>query len=150
MVKSTVFSPWSRTVIPFPSLWGKYKPFKAKVDKQQCGIITMPHPTFLPLLSLNINPGSMLHARPGLGGLTKGIGSTLKKRDRYNTCDSNFSDWNKLDIIQPTPKRLCNRTALIVCSMLHIPPQLHQTGLGKTGMGTKQKPENRGHLLTLN
>ena len=30
--------------------------------------------------------------------------------DRYNTCDSNSSDWNKLDIIQSTPKRLCNRS----------------------------------------
>ena len=30
--------------------------------------------------------------------------------DRCNTCDSDSSDWNKLDIIQPTPRRLCNRS----------------------------------------
>ena len=32
------------------------------------------------------------------------------KMDRYNTHDSNSCDWNKLDIIQPTSKRLCNRS----------------------------------------
>ena len=62
---------------PFPCYAGKSKPFKVNVDKQQCGIITMPCPTFLPLLSLNITPGSMHQERPGLGGLTKGIDSTL-------------------------------------------------------------------------
>ena len=31
--------------------------------------------------------------------------------------------------------------------MVHIPPQLHQTGPVKTGMGTKQKRENRGSLI---
>ena len=30
--------------------------------------------------------------------------------DRYNTHDSDSSDWNKLYIIQPTPKRLYNRS----------------------------------------
>ena len=32
------------------------------------------------------------------------------KTDRYDTHDSNSSDMNKLDIIQPTPKRLCTRS----------------------------------------
>ena len=32
------------------------------------------------------------------------------KMDRCNTHDSNCSDMNTLDIIQPTPKRLCNRS----------------------------------------
>ena len=65
------------------------------------------------------------------------------KTDRCNTHDSNSSDWNKLDIIQPTPRRLCNRPfkdiALIVHAMLHTSPKLHQTGLVKTGMVIKQK-----------
>ena len=67
-------------------------------------------PTFLPLLSLNITPRSMPQARPGLGGLTEGTYSNPIKTDRYNSGDSYSSDWNKLDIIQPTPKRLCNRS----------------------------------------
>ena len=62
------------------------------------------------------------------------------KTDRFNTCDSDSSDWNKLDVIQPTPRDFAiglQRTAPTVCIMLHTPLQLHQTGLVKTGMGTK-------------
>ena len=32
------------------------------------------------------------------------------KTERYDTQDSNSTDFNKIEIIQPTPKRLCTRT----------------------------------------
>ena len=32
------------------------------------------------------------------------------KTDRFNKCDSDSSNWNKLDMIQLTPKRFCNRS----------------------------------------
>ena len=77
MAKSTVFSPWSRTVNPLPLLHRKIKPSKVRLGRQWCGIITKPHLTFLPLLSPNIILGSMPQVRPGLDGLTEGIGLTL-------------------------------------------------------------------------
>ena len=50
----------------------------------------------------------------------------LIKMDRYNTHDSDSSDWNKLDIIQPVPKRLCNRSpkdcTYGTCNAPHISP----------------------------
>ena len=33
------------------------------------------------------------------------------KADRYNTHDQDTTDYNKIDIVQPTPKRLCTRTS---------------------------------------
>ena len=77
MAKSMVFSPRSRTADPFLHYTGKYKLSKAKVGRQQHGIKTMPCLTFMPLLSPNIILGSMTQVRPGLEGLTKGIGLTL-------------------------------------------------------------------------
>ena len=113
----------------------------------------MPCPTFLPLLSLNITPGSMPQARPGLGGLTIGTGSIPQRPDRCNTCDSNSSDWNKLDIIQPTPKRLCNRSlkdcTYCTCNALH-PCSAPSDWSSKDWDCDKQKQENRGHSLTSN
>ena len=77
MAESTVFSPWSRTITPFPCYAGKYKPSKMKVGRQQHGIITMPCLTFLSLLSPNIILESTPQVRPGLDGLTNDIGLTL-------------------------------------------------------------------------
>ena len=72
--KSTVFSPWSRTVITFPSLQRKIKHFRMKTDRQQHGTMTMPHFTFLSLPSPNVNTPQ---ERPEPGGLTEDIGLTL-------------------------------------------------------------------------
>ena len=77
MAKSTVFSPWSRTTTPSPSLHREIQAFQMKVGRQQHGIITMPCLTFLPLLSPNIILESVSQVRPGLDGLTEDIGLTL-------------------------------------------------------------------------
>ena len=65
MAKSMVFSPWSRTIVPFPS-----KHSKTKIGRCQHGIKAMLHPTFLP--QPNPNAG-IPWGRPELDGLTRGI-----------------------------------------------------------------------------
>ena len=77
MAESMVFSPWSRTMIPFPLLQRKIQASKMRVDKQQHGTITMQCPSSLPLLSQSIIHENVLQVRPGSGGLTKSIGLIL-------------------------------------------------------------------------
>ena len=77
MAKSTVFSPWSRTMIPFPSPHRKKQAFQSKSRQAMAWGNNNATPYFPPLLSLDITPGSMPQVTPGLGGLTKGIGSML-------------------------------------------------------------------------
>ena len=72
--ESIVFSPWSRTVIHFPSLHRKFKLFRTKTDRQWHGTITMPCLTFPLLPSPNINAPQ---ERPELDGLTEDIILTL-------------------------------------------------------------------------
>ena len=71
--------------------------------------------------------------------------------NRYNTCDSNTNDMNKLDIIKPTPKRLHTRSVQD-CTYSEYdvphPSQYHQTGLVEIGMEIKQRQKSKGHSLT--
>ena len=139
--KSTVFAPWSRTMIPFLSLCRKVQAFQ---DESRHAIV-WDNNNAVPYFSAPPKPkhNPRKHA-PGKA-MTRGM-------DRCNTHDSASSDWKKLDIIQPTPRDFViglSKIALIASAMLHNPPQLHQTGPVKTGMVIKQKQGNRGHLLTL-
>ena len=70
---SMVFSPWSRTVIPFPPYTRRSKHSKTKIGRHQHGIKAMLHLTFLP----NSNPNvDIPWERPGLDGLIRGIDLT--------------------------------------------------------------------------
>ena len=110
MAKSTVFSPWSRTVIPFPSLHRKIQAFQDKSRKVTAWDNNNPTPHF------SAPPKPKHNPRKCAPGKTRTRWSNQRHRfnpikmDRYNTLDSNSSDMNKLNIIQPTPKRLCNRS----------------------------------------
>ena len=73
MAESMVFSPQSRTVIPFPSLCKKSKHSKMKTGRHQHGIRAMLCLTFPPNPSQNAD---IPWVRPGLDGLMGGIGLT--------------------------------------------------------------------------
>ena len=110
MAKSTVFSPWSRTMIPFPSLHRKIQAFQ---DKSRQVTVwdnnnAMPHFTAPP--KPKHNPKKRAPGKTRTRWSNQRHRFNPIKMDRYNTCDSNPSDMNKLDIIQPTPKRLCTRS----------------------------------------
>ena len=68
----------------------------------------MPCLTFLPLPNPNIN---VPQERPELDGSNQRHCFNPIKIDRYNTQDCDMTDYNKTDILQPTPKRLYTRTS---------------------------------------
>ena len=151
--ESTVFSPWSRTVIPFPLLHRKIQAFQNESRQGMVWDNNNATPYFSAPPKPKHNPRKHAPGRTRTRWSNRRHRFSPIKMDRYNTCDSDSSDWNKLDTIQPNPRDFAiglQRIALIACAILHIPPQFHQTGLVKTGMVIKQKQENRGHSLTSN
>ena len=74
MAESTVFSPWSKTIIPFPLLRRKSRPTRMKtINRCQYGTKDMLCLTSLPdpRLSIDVPQG-----RPGPDGQTRGTDST--------------------------------------------------------------------------
>ena len=69
MAESMVFSPRSRTVIPFPSLLGKIQAYQVRITRHWHGIKDMPSLISLPYPSLSVN---IPQGRPELDGLTGG------------------------------------------------------------------------------
>ena len=110
MAESMVFSPWSRTVIPFPLLHRNIQAFQDESRQ----VMAWDNNNTMPYFSTPLKPKH--NSRKCAPGKTKTRWSNQGHRfnpikmDRYNTYDRNSSDMNKLDIIQPTPKRLCTRS----------------------------------------
>ena len=135
-------APWSRTMIPFPSLCRKIQAFQDESRQ----VTAWDNNNAMPYFS--VPPKPRHNPRKHASGKARTRWSNQRHRfnpiktDRCNTCDSNSGDWNKLDIIQPTPRDFViglSKIALIASVMLHTPPQLHQTGPVKTGIVIKQK-----------
>ena len=110
VAKSMVFSPWSRIMIPFPLFCRKIQAFQ---DKSRQALV-WDNNNAMPYISTPPKPKH--NPRNHAPSKTRTRWSNQRHRfipikmDRYNAHDSNSSDMNKLDIIQPTPKRLCNRS----------------------------------------
>ena len=110
MAESIVFSPWSRTMIPFPSLCRKIQAFQDKSRQVMAWDNNNATPHF------STPPKPKHNPRKHAPGKTRIRWSNWRHRfnpmktDRYHTRDSNSSDMNKLNIIQPIPKRLCTRS----------------------------------------
>ena len=123
--ESMVFSPWSRTMIPFPLLCRKIQAFQ----NESIQATVWDNNNAMPYFSAPPKPKH--NPRKHAPGKTRTRWSNQRHRfnpikmDRYNTCDSNSSDWNKLDIIQPT-LRLCNRSpkdcTFCMCNTSHPSP----------------------------
>ena len=107
MAESTVFSPWSRTIILFPSLCKKIQVFQD--ENRQMSAWNKGHATSY--FSAPHQP----KCRHTLGK-TRTRWSTqrncfnLIKTEWYNTQDQDTTDFNNIDIVKHTPKRLCMRT----------------------------------------
>ena len=107
MAKSMVFSPWSRTVIHFPSLCKKIQAFQDK-NRQ--------------MLAWNKGHAMSYFSAPAQPKCRHTLGKTrtrwsnqrnpfnLIKTERYNTQDPGTTDFNKIDIVKPTPQRVCMGT----------------------------------------
>ena len=105
--KSMVFSPWSRTVIPFPSLHNKIQAFQ--VENRQTTAWNNGHAT-----SYCSAPTQPKHKCTSGKNRTRWSNQRHHfnpiKMERFNTQDHDMTDYNKIDIVQPTP-RDCTRTS---------------------------------------
>ena len=105
--ETIVFSPWSRTVIPFPSLYKKIQVFQD--ENRQTSVWNKSHA--MPYFSDQPQPKH----RHTLGK-TRTRWSNQRNRftpiktEWYNMQDRDIIDFSKIDIIKPTPKQLCTKT----------------------------------------
>ena len=101
MDKSMVFSPWSRTVIPFPSLQRKIQAYQDK--NNQTSAWNKRHAA--PYLPTQPQPK---HGR--ITGKTRTRWSNCRNRFNpiktlhYNMQNREMTDFRKVDLIKPTPK----------------------------------------------
>ena len=104
--ESMVFSPWSRTIISFPSLHKKIQAFWD--ENRQTSAWNKSHA--MPYFSAQPQPKCIC-----TWGKTRTRWSNWRNRfnpiktEWYNMQDRDTIDFNKIDIIKPTLKRLCMR-----------------------------------------
>ena len=104
--ESTIFSLWSKIVIPFPSLRWKIQAFKDSNSSKQ--VTTTWDNGMMPQFSAPQKPSQS--PRKCASGKIRTRWSRCNhwfnpiKTNRYNTLGTNLMDINKIDIIQPTPR----------------------------------------------
>ena len=104
MAESMVFSPWSRTVIPFLSLCKKIQAFQD--ENRQTSAWNKGHARYY--FSAPTQPKcrhTLGKTRTRWSNWRNGF--NLIKRERYNTQEWDTTDFKKIDIVKPIPKRLC-------------------------------------------
>ena len=106
-MESKVFSLWSKSLIPFPSLRCKIQAFQDDNSKQMMTWNSGMMPQF------SAPPRPHRSPRKCPPGKTRTRWSNCNhqfnpiKTNRYNTQDTEPNNMNKINIIQPTPKRAC-------------------------------------------
>ena len=106
-VESMIFSLWSKSVIPFPFLRGKIQAYK---DNNRQETMTWDN-CITPQFSTPQKPSQ--NPRKHASGKIRNRWSRGNhwfnpiKTNRYNTLNANLMDMNKINIVQPVPKRAC-------------------------------------------
>ena len=114
--ESPIFTPWSESVIPLPSLRQKIQAFKD--DKKQN--MTMPWDNSS-TVQFSAPPKTPRNSGKCALGKIRTIWSNRNQRfnpiktNRYNTMNTEMMDMNKIDIIKPTPRKACEHFGL-TCS----------------------------------
>ena len=106
IAKSMVLSPWSRTVIPFPALCKRIQAYQD--ENRQTLAWNKGHAT--PYFPTQPQPKCRC-----ILGKTRTRWSNQRHRfnpiktEHYNMQDRETTDFNKIDVVKPTPKPLCKR-----------------------------------------
>ena len=122
-IESTIFTPCSKKVIPFPSLRWKIQAFQ-DVKRQE---MTMPWNDgsafqFSAPSKMPRNPRKQTTGKIRTRWLDRNRFNPIKTR-RPNTPDTKVSELDKIDIKAPIPTKACDRfglNAFIVSRVLHI------------------------------
>ena len=107
--ETTIFTQWSKSVIPFPSLRKKIKAFKEETKGQSSS-------PWMPIDSTPPNPPKC--PRKCAPGKVRTQSSNhnhqykLIKTNGVNTLGTNPTEVNKISIIKPIPKKACERFGL--------------------------------------
>ena len=148
-VESTIFSPWSKTVIPFPSLRWKIQACKDDIKWMTMTWYNSIMPQFYAPQNPSWNPRKLTSGKIRNMWSRHNHQFNPIKTNRYNTLDVNPTDKNKFNIIQPVPKRVLWNIlwthALTASMKSHIPLLYPQIGEAKIGMVIRLKQKNRGH-----
>ena len=108
-MESTIFTPWSKTVIPFPLL--RWKIQALKDDKRQN--MTMPWNNGNSV-QFSAPPKTPRNPRKCTTGKIRTRWSNRNHRfnpiktSRFNTIDTRVTDVNKIDVVAPTPRKVCD------------------------------------------
>ena len=107
MAESMVFSMWSRTIIPFPSLHKKIQVFQDENRQMSAWnkSYAMPYFSAKPQPKYRCTSGKNRTRWSKQGNRFNPI-----KTEWYNMQDRDTIDFNKIDIVKPTPKWLCMGT----------------------------------------
>ena len=102
--ESTIFTPWSKSVTPFPSLRKKIKAFK----EDSRGHLT---PIWTPLVNTLTksprNPRKCTSAKVRTRWSNYNLHFNLIKTNQVNTLGTNPTDENKISIIKCIPQKTC-------------------------------------------
>ena len=100
--ESTVFSPWSRTIIPVPSLQRKIQAYQDKKNKKTSAWNKVHAVPYFPTQHHPKHRHTSEKTRTRWSNQRHRFNPI--KTEHYNTQDREMTDFRKVDMIKPTPK----------------------------------------------
>ena len=151
MAELTIFTLCSKSVIPFPSLRCKMQACKDN-NKQQ---MMMPWNNGA-MVQFSVPPKPSQNSRESTIGKIRTRWSKRNHRfnpiktNRYNTMNTKPTDMNKIDIVQPTPRRACECFSPTCSYCKHEAPHpspVHSDWSSKDWDGNKSKTKEQKSLI---
>ena len=152
-IESMVFLPWSKTVIPFPSLRQKMQAYKNDTKQETRTWNNGVMPQFFAPQKPSQNPRKCTSDKIRTRWFRHNHWFKLIKTKRYNTLDMNLTDMNKINIIQTVPKRACDHS-VDTCTYCNYkaphPSPIPSDWLSEDWDGEKARVREQRSLIDLN
>ena len=150
-VESTIFTPWSKSVIPFSSLRYKIQTFKD--DNRQQEMMPWNNGSTVRFSTL---PKPSHNSKRHAIGKTRTRWSNCNHRfhpietNRYNMMNMKPTDMSKIDILQPIPKRVCKHFGPACSYCKHEAPHpspVHSDWSREDWDGDKAKAKDKKSII---
>ena len=152
-MESMIFLPWSKTVIPFPSLRWKIQAYKNEARQVNITWNNDTMPPFSTSQKLPQNPRKHASGKIKTGWFRCNHRFNPVKTNRCNTLDTDPTAMNKINIIQPIPKRTYNcpvDTCTYCKYKAPCPSPIPSEWLSEDWDGEKAKKREQRLLIDLN